>query len=244
MNVTYDIVLVEGVQASYVYQYFKFKKLIVRASDDLGYLNLFSDEKERYEKMMSNSNQIWAVLFSMSEQYNNAVYLPNPSIYSKVESLKDKAPEAVYVGSNKCDNKLLIKVANSGIVVHVFTEGFTIKHKNIVSHGIIPKKDLVCQISKYKVGLIPFFQDSQNKHMEIPLKTYDYISAGLHVVMISSSVEIDTEIIQSARNHDEFISLVQENMLKDIDVDKYSKVLKSRGLDWFSNCIKEQLSLL
>ena len=241
----YDIVIVEGVQPSYVYSNFNFRKLIVRASDDLGYLDLFSDEVATYESMVSNADQVWAVLRSTTKKYENAIYLPNPSIYDHViQQFNYQKKEAVYVGSNKCDNQLLIKLADSGIIINMYTEDCKLKHKNIILHDIISKKDLALCISEYKVGLIPFLQNDQNKYMEIPLKTYDYIAAGLHVVMISSSSEVNTEIIQSASSYDEFIALVHLNMERGINVEKYNHALQERGVEWFSTCIKKQLSLL
>jgi len=96
----------------------------------------------------------------------------------------------------------------------------------------------------YKIGIIPFKQDSKNVHMEIPLKTYDYLAAGLHVVMISSSLSINTDIIKLARTHDQFIDLVWSLMDVELDYDSYEKKLKDRSIQWFEGSIQNQLAHL
>jgi len=240
----YDVLIVEGVQPSYVYHKFAYDKLVLRMSDDLGYLDFFSDEAESFKIMADSADQIWAVLLSTIKRYDNAIYLPNPSVHTEVIKNNERIPEAVYVGSNKIDNHLLEKLADSGVVVHIYSEACSVAHKNIILHGLLPKKELIRAISMYKIGIIPFKQDSKNVHMEIPLKTYDYLAAGLHVVMISSSLSINTDIIKLARTHDQFIDLVWSLMDVELDYDSYEKKLKDRSIQWFEGSIQNQLAHL
>jgi hypothetical protein len=234
-KVEYDILVVEGIQGSYFYSKFSYKKLIIRMSDDLGYLSFFSDEEKMFKSMTDKSYQVWTVLLSTSKKYTNAIYLPNPSLHSTINRRKDRLCEVVYVGSNKVDNHLLLKLANSAIKVHMYSEDCSVKHDNILLHEMVAKEELVNIISRYKVGIIPFLTDDKNKYMEIPLKTYDYISAGLHVVMITSSQYIDRDVINITSTHDEFIQLVRSLMSIEINYDAYDKKLKNRSMEWFES---------
>jgi len=240
----YDVLIVEGVQPSYVYGNFKYKNLIIRMSDDLNYLDMFSDERFIFEQMTKETSQIWCVLKSTSERYRNSIYLPNPSAHSRVVDLSIRLPEVVYVGSNKINNKLLLKIANSGIKINIYSEGCGVVHPNIILHELIPKSQLVEDIAKYKVGIIPFNTDDKNLFMEIPLKTYDYIAAGLHVVMISSSKDVKVDVINLVSTHDEFLLTIKSLMKKDVDINSYEIFLNRRSISWFKDEIDTLLSKL
>jgi len=231
----YDVLLTEGVRSSYAYKYFNYKKLIVRMSDDINYLRIFSDEDVMLSEMAKNATQIWATHKITSDRYDRAIYLPNPSLYDNVDSNSNRLNEVVYAGSNKFDNILLYKIAESGVKVNLFTERQTVFHDNIIFHGLVKKNELVSKLSMYKIGIIPFYKDEYNKYMEMPLKTYDYIAAGLHVVMITSSKIIDQSVIDLADNYEEFIELLNRRMFEEVDVGKYSIFLKKNTISIFSN---------
>ena len=77
--------------------------------------------------------------------------------------------------------------------------------------------------------------------MEIPLKTYDYLSAGLHVVMLSSSTSIKTEVIHLTDDKENFIEKVKRLMNEDIDFDKYNEFLKLNSMEKFFQKINNNL---
>ena len=93
----------------------------------------------------------------------------------------------------------------------------------------------------FKVGIIPFYIDEKNKFMEVPLKTYDYIAAGLHVVMISSSVDIDTGAIHLVKTYTDFIETINKLMVTEIDVEASHNFLKFRSMAWFEKEINNHL---
>jgi len=237
----YDILLVEGVQSAYIYNKIRHDKLILRMSDDIGYLDLSCDQSIVFNDLVDEADQVWSVLKASSFYFDNSVYLPNPSIHKDVVIREPKAGEAVYVGSNKFDHHLVEKLADTGIVIHIYSELNQVVHDNIFYHGLLPKNELVNEISMYKVGIIPFYQDEKNIHMEIPLKTYDYLAAGLHVVMISSSRSIDTSIINLTSTHDEFIDTVYSLLNEDVDIEKCQQFIDRRNIGWFESAILTQL---
>ena len=240
-RLSFDLMISEGYQSAYFFEKIKFRKLIYRMSDDEGYLNFFSDESEQLAKMINKTNQVWSVLLSSSRKYKNSIYLPNPSYFSEVYSRKEKLKEAVYVGSNKFDNNFLRQLLDSGIVINLFSEKIPFFHENLIFHGLVNKSDLQKQLSLFKVGLIPFDIDQKNTHMEIPLKTYDYLSAGLHVVMLSSSTSIKTEVIHLTDDKENFIEKVKRLMNEDIDFDKYNEFLKLNSMEKFFQKINNNL---
>ena len=240
-NKNYDILINEGLHGYYICDLFKYKKLVIRMSDDIRYLDKFSDEELMEEKIVKKANQIWAAHKITADRYDNATFLPNPAQQKNVLNESQRLNEVVYVGSNKIDTKLVYRIAASGIKVNLFTETQTVYHSNIIFHGLVNKKELVQRISKYKVGIIPFFQDEHNKFMEMPLKTFDYVAAGLHIVMITSSQIIGNNIINVVDNYDDFLNEINKSMLKNIDQNMYLNFLKNNSMEKFS---KEIYSLI
>ena len=203
INANYDILLSEGIAPSYIFERISYKKLVVRLSDELEYLNLLSDGQRTMNWMLHCADRVWCVLNSSVSRYARSTYLPNPSIHLTVSKELKRRKELVYVGSNKIDNELVLKIAKSGILVNIYSDSCSIAHKNIIFHGLVPKSELVKNIKQYKVGIIPFHADEKNKFMEMPLKTFDYIAAGLHVAMVTSSSEINLDFIKCVDNHDD-----------------------------------------
>jgi len=234
----YDLLITEGYQSSYIYTNFCFKKLIHRMSDDEKYLKFFSDEEKLYKKMTDSADKIWSVLKKTSKNFDNFIYLPNPSVHEKIIINNNKKNEAVYVGSNKFNVSLVKALAEEGIKINIYSEKQNIFHKNVKYHGLVDKKNLPKELSQYKVGIIPFDLDEKNKFMEIPLKTFDYIASGLHIIMFSSSDEIKTNIIINVDNQEDFINITKKKMFEEPNYFEYQKVLEEKSFKMFSNSIE------
>ena len=244
-KIKYDILICEGGSSSVVFENMKYEKLIYRMSDHPDYCN-FSDKIYKYEDILANkADLILSVLKNnLHSELKTFKYLPNPSIYNEIIENNNKLNECVYVGSNKINNNVVFQLAQKGVKIHIYSEDIKINHENIIFHNLVPKEQLVSKISKYRIGLIPFNINDQNKHMEIPLKTYDYLASGLEVFMLTPSDTIKSEIMHVYRDEKEYIRSILSYIDSDkiINVKKYNNFIRNNSLDRFSININNYLS--
>jgi len=229
----YDILIGEGPSISPVIRYIKYKYFIYRMSDHPEYCGVSDKILFKERGMAKDADLILSVLKKNAHNERvNFRYFPNPSLYNKTLNVSKKNNECVYIGSNKVNRKALLGLADKGIKIHIYSEYININHVNIIFHGLIEKEKIVNTISKYRVGLIPFHLDSKNKHMEIPLKVFDYIAAELKVFMLTSSETINKDVIDVSNNINEYIVNVKSYIESSDAIDRpfYNEFLSSKSL--------------
>lgn len=97
-------------------------------------------------------------------------------------------------------------------------------HPNVIWFGWLSSEELLPHLRQASVGLTPYVDSAFNR-ASFPLKTLDYLAAGLPVV--SSDLPavrwLDTELIQTAATADEFASAVR-TLLADPDSQDLERV--------------------
>jgi teichuronic acid biosynthesis glycosyltransferase TuaH len=132
--------------------------------------------------------------------FENVVHWPNVADTEVISSAKPQvldrvANRAVFAGNlsaNKLDFDLLVDVVRSGVELHLagpISEGggdarsrvAELVSQGAVYHGLLRPLELASLYWTAQVGLIPYAINSYTRGVS-PLKTYEYLAAGLAVV--------------------------------------------------------------
>ncbi|MCX8453881.1 glycosyltransferase [Paenarthrobacter ureafaciens] len=139
----------------------------------------------------------------------------------------DPNPVAVLVGqlNERLDLDILESVANAGIplmIVGPRSESSPvvghrldalIKHDNVDWRGAVPREEVRKLLLTASVGLTPY-SDTDFNRSSFPLKTLEYLSAGLPVVTtdLPSSHAVKCSCLAIAGNPAQFVALVKERL--------------------------------
>jgi hypothetical protein len=240
-----DTLIIENPLGFLLLDRFAYKTLVYSASDDLRYLGLSDSVFHAIESNFSKVDKALCVLPQTASQFSGkGVVLRNPNVHKNFFSSKRNRKNIVcYVGANKCDIQLLKNLLDSGITVRVYSEHVPFSHELLDFRGVIAKQNLPDEMSDCKVGIIPFETDQANEYMELPLKAYDYMAAGLHVVMVSSAPETEHNRLVLRCTKVEFVNMVRECFDKDVDTFLMGRFLQDNGLDNFSRKMIQNLGL-
>jgi teichuronic acid biosynthesis glycosyltransferase TuaH len=223
------------------------------SDDPVAAADLWGEKAERLaaadERLARASDLVVAVSKGGTERLMErgfpAVHLPNgcdTTIFRDIDSVtaaKDVAldgPVAVFVGhlNGRTDLALLEAVADAGIgllLVGPHDGGFEpervarlIARSNVVSVGRRPYEQLASYFKLGAVGLVPYVENEFNNY-SFPMKTLEYLSAGLPVVAtpLPEIEALDTSLIALAATPDEFVRAVREQAMVAHDADQVAE---------------------
>ncbi|MFD0047175.1 glycosyltransferase [Pseudarthrobacter scleromae] len=162
-----------------------------------------------------------------SQGFREVLYWPNVADTQQIALTQRKGRQersgALFAGNlseKKVDFSVLRKILDSGVELHLagpVAEGggaSQVRVDDLVSagatyHGVLSLPELSTLMFKCRVGLIPYLQTPYTRGVS-PLKTYEYLAAGLTVVStpIPGVVE-EHPHIYTPRHNDSFVQRVR-----------------------------------
>ena len=250
-----DILVIDNFVFLPLINIIKYKKLIVRVTDNLGGFGVGAAAIKAEEHLIKKADKVIYTSSNLTnyiEKFNkNYLYLPNGVDFNKFQKKYDKPdffyaitkPVAVYVGAIESwfDFGLLDYIAEELKDVHFLVIG-AIKFKpdnfdqirsreNITFYGKVDN-DLIASFLQFSdVGIIPFRLDMDLVHSISPLKLYEYMACGLSVV---STKWDELDLISSpaflASNYLDFKKYLLYALEKHHGSDEFIKFAKNN--DW------------
>jgi len=149
----------------------------------------------------------------------NGCELRDRSVHKPLEC---RRPAIALLGqlNERLDLDLLDRIGDSGVAIDVIgprrdhdaataarLDGF-LRRSNVTWAGEVPADEVSDFLDRASVGITPYKSSAFNQ-ASFPLKTLEYLSAGLPVVATDSPAVrwLDTDLIKVGRTHDEFVSL-------------------------------------
>lgn len=175
--------------------------------------------------------------------FSNVRYWPNVADISVFESNNSSARSGVlFAGNlttNKVDFSLLQNLVERGVELHLAgpiadsNAERTVKllaDKGAKYHGMLDLQSLSTLAGQCKVGLIPYVMNSYTKGVS-PLKTYEYLAAGLTVISTDlPGVQGDEPSVFIAKTQVQFIDTVIQAVTNPID--HLANVARCGGHGW------------
>nr|WP_255669150.1 glycosyltransferase [Aeromicrobium duanguangcaii] len=138
------------------------------------------------------SRHLRDVGFRRIEEWPNVADL---EVFAAGATSSPRRPRAVFAGNlteSKVDFRLLAELLGAGIEVHLagpISEGGGDSHRAVrdleragaIHHGMVGPQELADLLRSSTVGLIPYVINEYTRGVN-PLKTYEYLAAGLAVV--------------------------------------------------------------
>lgn len=166
--------------------------------------------------------------------FRHVLYWPNvadtETIRATVQGSREKPRSGVIFSGNlsekKVDFDILARLVAAGVDLHLagpVAEGGGESEaavKRLIDagahyHGVLDLASLTTLMLRCKVGLIPYQLNSYTLGVS-PLKTYEYLAAGLSVVATAlPGVSADERHVARAADADDFIALVTAKLLED-----------------------------
>ncbi|SEQ51219.1 glycosyltransferase [Arthrobacter sp. OV608] len=145
---------------------------------------------------------------------------------SPVTPAQSRTPAVALMGqlNERLDFDLLGKIADTGIPIHVIgprrdhdvvtarlLSGF-LARPNVTWFGEVPVTEVSRLLRRATVGITPYLSSDFNR-ASFPLKTLEYLAAGLPVVATDSPAVrwLDTGLIRIGRTTEEFVSLTVQH---------------------------------
>lgn len=82
------------------------------------------------------------------------------------------------------------------------------KFNNVHFLGLKDQYDLVAYLTHADIAIIPFKADNVTKYVN-PLKVYEYIAMGKHVVSTTNIPEISSDLIHYSDNHESYLETIE-----------------------------------
>lgn len=185
-----------------------------------------------------------------NQGFRDVLYWPNVADTREISSARrdssQKRSGAIFAGNlseKKVDFDMLKKIALSGIDLHLagpVAEGGGASQARLddlvaagaTYHGVLSLPKLSEIMFTCKVGLIPYLQTPYTKGVS-PLKTYEYLAAGLTVVSTPiPGVEAAHPNIYTPDNEEEFISRVEIAAAESIAVLEGQRLAIAESHSW------------
>ncbi len=171
---------------------------------------------------------------------NKLIVAPNGCDFETWSACKDvpKKRAVVYQGgiNKKLDFELLEFIVDDNPetefvfygMVNSIVKGWDklLSKKNVVFKGKFPIEDLVKEVSSYKVGIIPFLKTDLMVKRSLPLKFYEYLSAGLDVVSISID-SLPKSLYHSADTYKDFSDEIKKALARTLSPEVIESNLQS-----------------
>lgn len=157
---------------------------------------------------------------------NNGTDLESGSISNFISQRRQKI---VYVGAidDRIDLELIELIAkeNNSVEIHIYgnTHPIQSSQSNIFFHGVVEHDQLFDILSNCNIGILPF-KNRDSNHARFPMKVFEYLSAGLHVVAMpfeSMNEAIGNEgfTMSESIDHASYIESISSVIIK---IDSYS----------------------
>lgn len=156
-----------------------------------------------------------------------SIVLPNGAPPVCAQKHVSKIPVAGVVGTlnERLDLSVLEAVASSGIRLHLIgpradrDPEFGRQLDRLAAHdlvrwtGLVPAEELCSRVEVLAVGLTPY-TDTDFNRASFPLKTFDYLAAGVPVVSsdLPASRWIGSEYVETTTGTADFVSTVQRHV--------------------------------
>ncbi|WP_297944283.1 glycosyltransferase [uncultured Campylobacter sp.] len=251
-----DILVIDNFVFLPLINIIKYKKLIVRVTDNLSGFGVGAAAIKAEEYLIKKADKVIYTSSNLKnyiEKFNkNCLYLPNGVDFNKFQKEYDKPdffytitkPVAIYVGAIESwfDFGLLDYIAEELKDVHFLVIG-AIKFKpdnfdqirsreNITFYGKVDN-DLIASFLQFSdVGIIPFRLDMDLVHSISPLKLYEYSAAGLHAVATKwqELEQLDSPALLASSKED-FVRYIKKSL--DLSKSDKTEILNfAKDNDW------------